>query len=699
MIKYYRIALKFKDKTVSNIIDLSKLEADLIQAKEEYNVKSENQILLLKPHPRRINLVVRMDSDFQLSSIFMYLEILITDMNWSQFSIKNEKSFELVYSKELSKEECFNYLYESNSEDNICIDKYTLNKWAQMDEFYRDEEGEEAEPFGRNYRHRNKPESMGKMIEKINNLVGQGELKKELLMWIETKERLKSGPIESSKDLKIPYSYIFTAAPGSGITSSLKLMSEIYYGLSIINRDDFEEEKSEFENGRPMFFGRSRESYLKGVTVEKYDRIRNIENTSDDDDRINVYIVDPNNLDYKKIVDKIESNYICKNIKLGSFSKEELLRIYDKGLMNYGITLSKAAEEEFLEYDTKDMTLRTISTLISRTLIENKITDVSLDKKILILEKINIQKLLDTNPRADEVVVKEQSGLDELNSLVGLEDIKKQVKEILSQIIINKRKQSEGLIDEDSSCTMHMNFYGNPGTGKTTVARIIGKILKEEGILKKGEFYEVGREDLVALYVGHTASKTASVMNKALDSVLFIDEAYSLNGHTEHDFGKEALDTIIRHMENNRNRSVIIFAGYNKEMEELFKMNPGLKSRVPFKIGFRDYDSEELIDIFQMLSINKYSYHEEVKKELIRFFDKAKRYYKEDFSNGRFVRNVYEKIVMKQSARLYSNNKMDKDSLMTISLDDVSQIYQDNEYKEIYNSEIKEKRVFGFATN
>jgi SpoVK/Ycf46/Vps4 family AAA+-type ATPase len=259
---------------------------------------------------------------------------------------------------------------------------------------------------------------------------------------------------------------------------------------------------------------------------------------------------------------------------------------------------------------------------------------------------------------------------DELDNLVGLKDVKNIVKGIVNTLELQHRKKEMGIESQDIS--LNMIFTGNPGTGKTTVARIIGKILKAIGVLKKGHMVEVTRSDLVGEYVGQTAPKTLNKIKEAYGGILFIDEAYSLNGTTGNDFGKEAIATLIKEMEDSRDKLVVIMAGYTKEMKELINLNPGMESRVKFTVEFSDYDAKELMEIFDGLCKKEsYMLSEEAKIEVVAIFEKLYDNKDKNFGNGRLVRKYFEKIKMKQADRVIKEDIRDKDELLKIILEDV----------------------------
>jgi stage V sporulation protein K len=258
----------------------------------------------------------------------------------------------------------------------------------------------------------------------------------------------------------------------------------------------------------------------------------------------------------------------------------------------------------------------------------------------------------------------------ELNRLVGMEDLKYHVKEIYAWLHINKCRMEMGMKAEKQA--LHMLFKGNPGTGKTTVARKLGTLFHEMKVLSKGHLIEAERADLVGEYIGHTAQKTRDLLKKASGGILFIDEAYSLGRGGEKDFGKEAIDTLVKAMEDQQHDFILILAGYPKEMDRFLKLNPGLPSRFPVVISFPDYSADELMEIAKrMLTEREYILTRDCEWKLKSHIERIRNSENESFSNGRYIRNMIEKAVRRQSVRLLNDSRQDRKTLMTIQSDDL----------------------------
>lgn len=255
---------------------------------------------------------------------------------------------------------------------------------------------------------------------------------------------------------------------------------------------------------------------------------------------------------------------------------------------------------------------------------------------------------------------------EEMGKLVGMDHVKKIAIEIYAWIYMNRIRQQHGL--KTGPQALHMLFRGNPGTGKTTVAKILGKLFQEMEVLSKGHLIEAERADLVGEYIGHTAQKTRDLVKKALGGILFIDEAYSLARGGEKDFGKEAIDTLVNHMEQARDDFVLILAGYPREMDHFLSLNPGLKSRFPFIIDFPDYTVDQLVEIAKrMFSERQYQMTVEAEWKLRNHLQIIKDTPSFDsFSNGRYVRNIVEKAVRLQALRLLYENAHSRKELMSI---------------------------------
>lgn len=279
----------------------------------------------------------------------------------------------------------------------------------------------------------------------------------------------------------------------------------------------------------------------------------------------------------------------------------------------------------------------------------------------------------DTPPKEDIADLKA-----ELDSYIGLAEVKKEVKNLINMATVYKLRRDNDLPNTDIS--LHMVFSGNPGTGKTMIARFMARVYHSLGLLSKGKLVEVDRSGLVAGYIGQTAIKTAKVLEEAKGSVLFIDEAYTLTSKTENDFGLEAVDTILKAMEDNRDDLVVIVAGYIELMEEFIDSNPGLRSRFNKYIDFADYTADEMFEIFK-LNCKKacYELEEDAQNEVKCYFEAVGEAAGE-FGNARGVRNTFEKLLTEQANRIAEMESVSRDDLMKITKADVlAALYENSE--------------------
>ncbi|MDO4813462.1 MAG: AAA family ATPase [Gemella sp.] len=260
--------------------------------------------------------------------------------------------------------------------------------------------------------------------------------------------------------------------------------------------------------------------------------------------------------------------------------------------------------------------------------------------------------------------------LEDLDKLVGLKNVKEKIRELIAYQKVQKLREESNL--KTNKNTLHIAFTGNPGTGKTTVARIVGRIYKQLGLLSKGHFIEVSRTDLIAGYQGQTALKVREVIDKAKGGVLFIDEAYSITENEQSDsYGRECLTELTKALEDYRDDLVVIVAGYTKPMEKFFQSNPGLKSRFNTFIEFEDYNIEELESIFQYIcQRNEYQLDLGAEDRLKEIIEKELSKKDEEFSNARMIRNLYDDLIMNHAKRVAKIENPSKEELSLIRLED-----------------------------
>ena len=292
----------------------------------------------------------------------------------------------------------------------------------------------------------------------------------------------------------------------------------------------------------------------------------------------------------------------------------------------------------------------------------------------------NLDFPLPANPQERDIHNREQEKeerieniLSELDEMIGLKKVKKLIYELQAFVEIQRKREKENLATEP--LVLHMIFKGNPGSGKTTIARLIGKLFKELGVLKIGQVIECERADLVGEYIGHTAQKTRTVVKKALGGVLFIDEAYSLSRGGERDFGKEAIEVLIKAMEDHKDELILILAGYKDEMDSFLKTNPGLHSRFPIHIEFPDYNQQELLQIAEQLcSKRQYKLDHEARKVLVKMLYQMQSQGSDNFGNARSVRNVIEKAIRRQAVRLITKANLPRQELISLEPCDLMEV-------------------------
>jgi hypothetical protein len=271
------------------------------------------------------------------------------------------------------------------------------------------------------------------------------------------------------------------------------------------------------------------------------------------------------------------------------------------------------------------------------------------------------------SPLGDDVA----SALSELDSLVGLTSVKKRVRDATNFALLQRKREEQGL--PRMNLSLHCVYYGNPGTGKTTVARLMGRIYRALGILKRGHVVECDRSKLVGGYVGQTAIKTNELIDSALDGILFIDEAYTLASRGETDFGREAIETLLKRMEDARQRLVVIVAGYRAEMEAFIGANPGLESRFKTFVEFEDFDATQCCSIFRQFAFsNKMQLSPELDQALRSYFGSFLSQERKNFGNARFVRNLFETTITNQAFRLSESGDFSISAMSKLELADLS---------------------------
>lgn len=372
----------------------------------------------------------------------------------------------------------------------------------------------------------------------------------------------------------------------------------------------------------------------------------------------------------KELSDKMDFVILKENLVYGQGAKEYLQLLAKKdGINNIESLLDKVVQGEGYHYSN-------LSSLYKTWKEERKKSAFPAYSSFM--SNLNIENA--KKPKGN--------AYKELQGLIGLENAKRVIDEAIAYFNMESFMAKRNL--KISSPSRHMVFYGAPGTAKTTVARLFAQIMKENGVLSKGELVEVGRKDLVGKYVGWTAMQVERVFKIAEGSVLFIDEAYSLVDGRDKLYGQEAINTIVQMMENMRENTIVIFAGYEKEMKEFINQNPGLRSRIPFHVHFPDYSDSELLEILKLVaSKNNYSLTEGAECKARDIFKTAS--LSKDFGNGRFVRNLFEKATMKKALRLSSSldDFISDTELLTLREEDF-------EMPEEYSNERK-TRVIGFT--
>lgn len=384
--------------------------------------------------------------------------------------------------------------------------------------------------------------------------------------------------------------------------------------------------------------------------------------------RKNVYITTMDRVQYEKAkeLDYFKA-FFPHTIEIKDLEREEKVELLKCAAKEYGFAFDA---KSFRNSDILKLPYPTLQTQLY-SVIQNQLADA--DNTEFVMHASDFDPLSKKHE-------KNSSALEELDALIGLDSVKKCVREIVA--LLKNRGRS-------ALPCLHMVFRGNPGTGKTTVARLIGKLFGEIGVIKDGEkFIETDRDGLVSQYLGGTAAKTASVVKDAIGGVLFIDEAYALASNAAYDYGHEAINTLVKRLEDSRRDFVCIMAGYTNEMNQMLSSNPGLRDRIQFYIDFPDYSAKELVQIYcKYAESEDYQLSVKAKEELRQTAEQIIRNKDDNFSNARLIRKVFERTRMKQAMR--TNDNM-------ISAEDIQAVFAESDMSALLGTARVQRRI-GFA--
>ena len=541
-----------------------------------------------------------------------------------------------------------------------------------------------------------KPKKQVDPMAELNKLIGLSAAKQsinELRDFAKIQQARKNRGLPVSD---ISYHLVFTGNPGTGKTTVARLVAQIYKELGLVSKGHLVEASAkdlvagyvgqtaiktgEVINealGGVLFID---EAYAlvdangQGYGQEAIDTI--LKEMEDHRDDLAVIVAG-----YSEPMEKfIRSNPGLKSrfnrfVHFEDFAPEELFEIFQSLCKKNAYTTDEKASEiikEHLAALSKSAgddfaNARTVRNFFE-TVIAKQATRIS-SKKDPSTEMLSTITEADVAWCSDAASATEslEDVLAELNSLIGLRMVKDEIADLIHVVEHQQRRKAQGL--RVPSMSLHLVFMGNPGTGKTTVARYIARLYKSLGLLSKGQLIETDRSGLVAGYVGQTAIKTQEIINEAMGGVLFIDEAYTLNGNSSNDFGQEAIDTLLKAMEDKRDDFVVIVAGYPDLMDAFVHSNPGLESRFNCYIHFEDYSAAEMLSIFKMsCEKNQYMLTEAAETVVKAYFATASI---SAIANGRGARNLFERVVTQQAKRTVAMSESEADELSTITEDDI----------------------------